>query len=79
MNPTALEIGLIVGLIWLASLTAVVWAHFYEDGYFLRKKIARQERYVAELAVAYENHPFPGYKARLERETAKLEAMRGKL
>ena len=57
--------------IWLLAVAAIIYYEF-----ILPNAIARQERFVAELANAYDNHPFPDYALRLSKEDRLLERLR---
>jgi uncharacterized membrane protein YukC len=64
-----------IGLtIWLIAISAMIYYAF-----LLPNAIEHQERFVAELATAYDNHPFPDYALRLSKEERRLERMRRRM
>lgn len=61
-----------LGVFWALSAIAIVIKAFSLPTY---RQINRQQLYVQLLEEAYNNHPFPDYLERLNRERAKLQRM----
>jgi hypothetical protein len=70
---------LTIALIWLPSLALVAWVYLYEEGYFLRKKIASQRTYVEMWQYAYEQYPSDEYAQRIREEVVVLRKLELKL